>query len=252
MIVQTVIDCGSHILGVASSDVGGEGAESDDLAMPTSHAQYSPSVSHDEEDRVNVEEGEEIEGEGEGEGEDNWEEFEEEQWDEGDWGREGGGDVKEGDGDGVQVGSWNLSGSLNSGPDHRKEEEKSHNTVETRGALRLGSGSRTSKKQERGGEVPATLSEQDRQRLEEQAAWSMEPDFFADMTPSVAKTTSGSTLGVESREPPTKLSSLQYQLQPTEEVRNMCWCVCVLLNVCVCVCVCVCVQEGWGGWSDDF
>ena len=243
MIVQTVIDCGSHIPGVASSEVGGEGAESDDLAMPTSHAQYSPSVSHDEEDRVNVEEGEE----GEGEGEDNWEEFEEEQWDEGDWGREGGGDVKEGDGDGVQVGSWNLSGSLNPGPDHRKEE-KSHNTVETRGALRLGSGSTTSKKQEREGEVPATLSEQDRQRLEEQAAWSMEPDFFADMTPSVAKTTSGSTLGVESREPPTKLSSLQYQLQPTEEVRNMCWCVCVI--ECVCVCVCVCVCAGGVGWME--
>ena len=240
MIVQTVIDCGSHILGVASSEVGGEGAESDDLAMPTSHAQYSPSVSHDEEDRVNVEEGEE----GEGEGEDNWEEFEEEQWDEGDWGREGGGDVKEGDG--VQVGSWNLSGSLNSGPDHRKEE-KSHNTVETRGALRLGSGSRTSKKQERGGEVPATLSEQDRQRLEEQAAWSMEPDFFADMTPSVAKTTSGSTLGAESREPPTKL---QYQLQPTEEVRNICWCVCVIECVCVCVCVCVCAGGVWVGWME--
>ena len=44
---------------------------------------------------------------------------------------------------------------------------------------------------ERGrGSTKPGLSEEDRQRLEEQEAWAKEPDFFADMTPSVAKSSS--------------------------------------------------------------
>ena len=44
--------------GSASREVDMEGAESEELATPTSHAQYSPSVSHDEEDRANLDAGE--------------------------------------------------------------------------------------------------------------------------------------------------------------------------------------------------
>ena len=44
--------------GLASRVADVDGVESDELTAPTGHAQYSPSVSHDEEDRVNSETGE--------------------------------------------------------------------------------------------------------------------------------------------------------------------------------------------------
>ena len=62
------------------------------------------------------------------------------------------------------------------------------------------------------------LSEEDRLRLEEQASWSKEPDFFADMAPALPKAT-GPVLepgqGLSSR------ASLQYQPWEAEEVGNM-------------------------------
>ena len=141
-------------------------------------------------------------------------------------------------------GGWAISGTSESNPLLREKEGEGKPPREMRGAMKLGGG-RVGKRQEEGegreaagvrgrdrgrdsSWSKATLSEKDRQRLEEQAAWSMEPDFFADMAPSVAKTTSPTVAkttspGIQSRESATtatKLSSLQYHPQPAEnEVR---------------------------------
>ncbi|CAI8058055.1 Protein-associating with the carboxyl-terminal domain of ezrin [Geodia barretti] len=215
-------------LGLASRVADVDGVESDELTAPTGHAQYSPSVSHDEEDRVNSETVGGEEGEMEGE----WDEFTE----------EGGGDVEwgdEGGWGGGKVETWTIT--ADSSRLHREAEDE-REPSEVSGevgeepvqekrrqsggtALKLGR-KQTGKEEKRekgegssGSKV--TLSEADRLRLEEQAAWSTEPDFFADMAPSVAKKTgvSASLGGVESPTLTTKQSSsLQYQ--PAEEEKE--------------------------------
>ena len=50
--------CDCVFVGVARDTVDVEGVESEELTTPLNHAQYSPSVSHDEEDRINKENGE--------------------------------------------------------------------------------------------------------------------------------------------------------------------------------------------------
>ena len=249
--------------GLASRVVEVEGAESDELATPTGHAQYSPSVSHDEEDRVNSEnavggeEEEEEKEEEEEEGDDveeEWEDFTEEGGEVGEWGDGGewGGKREEESWNTTSEGSWLGQGrkeetevALETREEEtvQKKKERRRGSRENGGALRLGKKHvAQNKKEEEVGEKEkevvgekkkemvgqkkemvggreknswsrSRLSEADRQRLEEQAAWNTEPDFFADMTPTVTKTTS--SLGVESPTPAGKSSSLQYQ--PTEQ-----------------------------------
>ena len=148
-----------------------------------------------------------------------------------------------GGGEGEIVNSWNAmpdedsaggngqrsSVSGEAEEDERKpvQEERRAPLRETGGALRLGKKQTGKKKKEEEGKKNKsknTLSEADRVRLEEQATWSREPDFFADMGPSVAKTTGVSSpvlSGVESPTPTTKSSSLQYHHTAKEEVSIM-------------------------------
>ena len=117
---------------------------------------------------------------------------------------------------------------LRRGSDHGKSKERRDNKAEN--------GQR--KEGEEHGWARSTLSEADRQRLEEQATWSTEPDLFADMAPAIAKSNPSSSLrlGIHggtqvSMSTEKTKSSLQYH-PPENEVREY-WCVCV----CVCVCV---------------
>ena len=168
----------------------------------------------------------------EGEMEGEWDEFTE----------EGGGDVEwgdEGGWGGGKVETWTIT--ADSSRLHREAEDE-REPSEVSGevgeepvqekrrqsggtALKLGR-KQTGKEEKRekgegssGSKV--TLSEADRLRLEEQAAWSTEPDFFADMAPSVAKKTgvSASLGGVESPTLTTKQSSSLHYQPAEEEVR---------------------------------
>ena len=176
-----------------------------------------------------------------------------------------GGERREKGEDGGDSGERREKREEGGGSGERREKGERGMKSSTSKPLRLGSG--RGKRQERGedrgtskadngqrktegegrGWAQSTLSESDCRRLEEQAAWSTEPNFFADMAPVVTKT---SKLGVSNR----RITStgktkplLQYQPPDTE--------VCVL---CVCVCdsvlssVSVLSQEGggWGGWND--
>ena len=250
-------------VGVASSEVNVQEAESEDLTTPTTHAQYSPSVSHDEEDRVATEiggreeEGEEEEGEeGEEEFDEDWEEFTSDRVADG----ECEGESVEGEGvEGtvsreVELG-WGVGGTLHSPSGVGKKVELPPNR--SGGSLRLGGGGgrereerkkgererengerereerkkgereRQERKKEQSGKVEswerARLSEEDRVRLEEQAAWSREPDFFEDMTPSVVKTIPPTWSGLHDNSVVTRKvsgtkssSSSLLQYQPTE------------------------------------
>lgn len=186
--------------------------------------------------------------------EDPWEEFPEDEvtedlgWGEG-WGRGEGEDevesrlhknVAASEELGVDSGRWSLSvsraGEGDTGEGHNSEAPKPGG-MKLGGSLKLGSGrprtkeggkvdsSDENKDRERSvrkdyGSARATLSEADRVRLEEQAAWSREPDFFADMTPSVAKKSLPTSATKFSMETERTKSSLQYQSTGTEEVRE--------------------------------
>lgn len=119
---------------------------------------------------------------------------------------------------------WSLAGSQPGGEGGREKPLRTPPS-RTGGALKLdGSGGKARSKEgghDRGvsgsekteGAKGARLSEGDRLRLEEQAAWSREPDFFADMTPVFAKSSASKKVSVANK------SSLQYQ--PTKmEVRK--------------------------------
>ena len=212
-----------------------EGVESEELTTPPGHAQYSPSVSHDEEDRVNPEIGEEPpeeeereeeeeegegdeEGEGEEEGEGDegegevWEEFSEDRGGDSEWRGGWGGEEEE------------ERGGLFGGVEKMEDMVQSPRSSRSSGSLRLGTSSGKRKEERRevkrtaekdsGSWSRARFNEEDRLRLEEQASWTREPDFFADMTPAVAKTTP--SLGLGAKTTPTSSSALQYQPTKTE------------------------------------
>lgn len=229
------------------------------------------------------EEGEEGEEES---SEEPWEEFPEDEvqedleWGEG-WGGEEGEEVEvdhksEGASEtsgvegGLESGRWSLAGSGAGGVDTCEgpnNEEKLAPAPPSRtggmklsGSLKLGSGRPRTKEggkvnssdknkdreQSVGSSARARLSEEDRLRLEEQASWSREPDFFADMTPAVGKKSlslrSATKVSMETER--TK-PSLQYQSTGTEEVREGAF-------LCHPEIFCVPPQAGgaWGSWND--
>lgn len=251
-----------------------EEVESEDLATPPHHPQYSPSVSHDEEERgqrevgelyegpggtssygcvctVDQVEEEEEEGEGEGEtSEEPWEEFVEDEVKEySEWGESWGGGEREDESrlhesEGARrtpAEGWSLAGSRAGAEEEEENKEKSAPKLPNRTggmkltpSLKLGSDRERTKEREAvsgpgkhedegrsdGTATRARLSEEDRLRLEEQAAWSKEPDFFADMVPTVAKKSpplhNASKVSMETEK--TK-SAFQYQ-PPETEVRE--------------------------------
>ena len=157
-----------------------------------------------------------------------WEEFTEEGGEDVEWGDEGGW----GGGEGEKVESWTTTRLHREAEEEREvsgEEGREPVQEERRqsGGTALKLGRKQTGKREKGegsSGSKVTLSEADRLRLEEQAAWSTEPDLFADMAPSVAKTTgvSASLGGVESPTPTTKSSSLQYQPAEQEVRAGLC------------------------------
>ena len=146
---------------------------------------------------------------------------------------------------GLESGRWSLAGSGawggDTGEGPNNEEKMAPNPpnrtggMKLSGSLKLGSGrprtkeggkvNSSDKNEDReksaGSSARARLSEEDRLRLEEQASWSTEPDFFADMTPAVGKKSlslrSATKVSMETER--TK-PSLQYQSTGTEEVRK--------------------------------
>ena len=114
--------------------------------------------------------------------------------------------------------SGGYRGALKLGGKTRNKEEKKKTEEEE---VRVKGG----RERRKGDSVRGRMSDKDVQRLEEQAAWSREPDFFADMMPTVAK--SDPLLQTSSERPLTlqpkaagSLAALEYQPTGTEEVRN--------------------------------
>ena len=200
--------------------------ESEGLTTPPDHAQYSPSVSHDEEDRPNDTEitvgGEEREGIGDREGgeeeekeDEEWEEFTEEGEvdNEHEWKERG--DNK------PETGSWSQSST---GTDILRNKENGAKGLLLSQNTKLGNNggkkmakNETNESSQNEGWDKQKLSEDDQLRLQEQASWSKEPDFFADMMPVVTKTSDPLESGPEMGENIGK-SSLQYQPLEIEEV----------------------------------
>lgn len=238
---------------------------------------------HEEEEEEGEEEGE-GEGEEEESSEEPWEEFPEDEvkedleWAEG-WGGGEGGDVEvdqESEGasetpgveSGLESGRWSLAGSRAGGGDRGDGyniEEKMAPSPPSRtggmklsGSLKLGSGrtkeggkvNSSENEKSAGKEYGSTrtrLSEEDRLRLEEQATWSREPDFFADMTPTVGKKSLSLHNATKvSMETERTKSSLQYQSTGTEEVREESLSLSLILKYFVPL------QAGgaWGSWND--
>ena len=141
---------------------------------------------------------------------------------------------------------WSLAGTEGGGREGGQKQSPLTSSSGYRGALKLGGKTRNKEEKERekteeeggeevrvkgggerrkGGSVRGRMSDKDVQRLEEQAAWSREPDFFADMMPTVAK--SDPLLQTSSERPMTLqpkaaggLAALEYQPTGAEEVRN--------------------------------
>ena len=183
----------------------------------------------------------------EGEGEE-WEEFAEEEGEVGeeDQHERDESDVKAAALDSGLESGWSLSGSQTEREKKASEEGKLPRmpSIKTAGSLKLGGRGKTSSEdrgtgkggsrteeaagssrrgpggRERGhGSAKPGLSEEDRQRLEEQEAWAREPDFFADMTPSVAKSSSakgGSHRKASAVADKMATSALQYQATEVE------------------------------------
>ena len=233
-------------------------------AVPSDHPQYSPSVSHDDESsnasgdlnaladksdsvkrnlnamsaphalsRPNQRKEEEEEEEEE-EDEEEWEGLQE---DEMGWGSSWGSvheDRQTDTGDRPKISATNGSGRLKLNRSTSKELESPISSPNSTGVdkpsrqsggIKLKQKSPNSAPSKKLDSLKGRLRPEDIQRLEEQASWTKEPDFFADMEPSIP--TSGKH--VESPKSPASatksdghslLSSMKYQPSQQEEVSD--------------------------------